>query len=128
MRFKSEEGRKLFKISASIFFRSMPRSYAICSRNTNAPSERVGPGSTAFTGDAGTRNGLGEAAAPKLLLSIEPFEARLEIGLQILNVFEPGMDPERRSCRLPCRRRPVLARIERQDQALEAAPTIPHAE
>src|SRR5690349_7037130 len=59
---------------------------------------------------------------------VEPGKARVEIGLQILDVLEPDMQTQCRTLRVPCRCGAVVSRIEGNNKALEAAPRITHTE
>src|SRR5262249_36612286 len=59
---------------------------------------------------------------------VEPGKARVEIGLQILDVLETDMQAKCRSFRLPCGGGAVVLWVERKDQALETAPGIAHTE
>src|SRR5712692_1750068 len=52
----------------------------------------------------------------------QPFEPDLEVGHQVLEVFQPRVDPEAGSLMWPLRGTARLARIEGHDQALEPAP------
>src|SRR5690606_4133500 len=58
----------------------------------------------------------------------QPRKSRVEIVLQILYVLEPDGKPQGGAVRLPSRRRAVGSAVERNDEALEPAPGITHAE
>lgn len=61
-------------------------------------------------------------------VSRKPREAGLEIGLQVLDVLETYMETNRGARSSPRGRSAIIARVERQDEALEATPGIAHAE
>src|SRR4051794_5700572 len=55
-------------------------------------------------------------------------KAALEVGLEVVDIFEPDVKPQRRAARRPFGRRAIEAAIEGNDQAFEAAPRKTHAE
>src|SRR5437763_14310677 len=59
---------------------------------------------------------------------VEPLEAVREIVDEIVGILEPGMDAQGRAGLAPRLRGAQLLRMARDDQALEAAPGIAHAE
>ena len=58
----------------------------------------------------------------------EPREARGQVGDQVVRVLEPDGKPQARPARVPRRGRLHALRIDRDDEALEAAPAPAHAE
>ena len=60
--------------------------------------------------------------AQKALRSIESGEAAGEIGLEILDVFQPDMKTQGWAARLPLRGGAIACAIEGNDQAFKAAP------
>src|SRR5918995_3846987 len=52
----------------------------------------------------------------------EPREPRLEVALQILDILEPDMQPQRRACRAPFGGGAERGAVEGGDEALVAAP------
>src|SRR5258707_10319989 len=59
---------------------------------------------------------------------VEALEATREIVDEVVDILEPGMDAQRRTCLLPGPGGAQLLRVAGNDQALEAAPGIAHAE
>src|SRR5260221_9444259 len=59
---------------------------------------------------------------------VEAIEAAREIVDEIVDILEPGMDAHRRTGAVPRFGGAQLFRMARDDEALEAAPGIPHAE
>src|SRR3954469_17036669 len=55
-------------------------------------------------------------------------EAGVEVGLEVVEVLEPDVQSQRWTGRLPLGRGPIARTIERNDQALEAAPGKAHPE
>src|SRR5258708_35504128 len=58
----------------------------------------------------------------------QPLEAAREVIDEIVDILEPGMDAQRRTGLAPRLGGAQLLRMARDDQALEAAPGIAHAE
>jgi hypothetical protein len=63
-----------------------------------------------------------------VLRRIEGRKPAFQIGLEIRNILEPDVEPQRRAARRPFGRGTVAVAIEGNRQALEAAPGIAHAE
>src|SRR5262249_48586849 len=55
-------------------------------------------------------------------------KSAIEIGDQIVHILEPDVKPDRRSARRPGGGGADLAAVERDGEALKAAPGCPHAE
>ena len=58
----------------------------------------------------------------------EACEPGFEVGAQVVDVLKTDMEAQRRALGAPLRRRAIAARIERDDEALVAAPREAHAE
>src|SRR5258708_29687992 len=59
---------------------------------------------------------------------VEPLEAAREVVDEVVDILEPGMDAQGRAGLAPGLGGAQLLRVARDDQALEAAPGIAHAE
>src|SRR3981081_4263341 len=72
--------------------------------------------------------GVGRFAGVRMLRRVERRKAPLEIGLQILDILQPDVEPQRRTARRPVGGRAVGRAVEGNGEALKTAPGITHAE
>ena len=77
--------------------------------------------STSFSANA-------EGQARLIGCGVERRKAALEIGFQVIDMFQPDMQPQRRPARRPFGGRAIAGAVERNDEAFKAAPRITHAE
>ena len=57
-----------------------------------------------------------------LRVGLQRGKAALEIGLEVIDILEPDVEPQRRAARRPLGRRPAAVAIKGNDKAFEAAP------
>jgi hypothetical protein len=58
----------------------------------------------------------------QVLGGVEGFKSALKIALEIFDILQPDVEPQRRSARRPFGGRAVARAVKRNDEALEAAP------
>src|SRR5260370_25953265 len=62
------------------------------------------------------------------LNGVEGGKATLKVGLEIVDILEPDVEPQGRSARRPFGRRTIGGAVKRNHKALQTAPSIAHAQ
>src|SRR5882757_10458888 len=101
-------------LSASLHPRKNPE----CACDRRAAS--IAPGQR--HGMATVVNALSRARVRGSARGFQRRKSTLEIGLEVVDVFEPDMQPQRRPARCPFGRGAILVAVERDREALVAAP------